>query len=55
MKTVLITDGNKGIGLELTRAFLALKYNVIVSRNFEGFEFRDSVECIVHDLTNIVK
>jgi NAD(P)-dependent dehydrogenase (short-subunit alcohol dehydrogenase family) len=30
MKTVLITGGNKGIGLELARGFLALKYNVIV-------------------------
>jgi len=54
MKTVLITGGNKGIGLELTREFLALKYNVIViARNFEDFEFTDRVECIAYNLTNV--
>jgi 3-oxoacyl-[acyl-carrier protein] reductase len=54
MKTVLITGGNKGIGLELTREFLTLKYNVIVvARDFEGFEFRDSVKCIEYDLTDV--
>jgi 3-oxoacyl-[acyl-carrier protein] reductase len=54
MKTVLITGGNKGIGLELTREFLALKYNVIIiARNFEDFEFRDRVKCIAYDLTNV--
>ena len=53
-KTVLITGGNKGIGLELTRAFLALEYKVIVvARDFEGFEFANSVECIEYDLTNV--
>ncbi len=29
-KTVLITGGNKGIGLELTKAFLELEYRIIV-------------------------
>ena len=54
MKTVLITGGNKGIGLELTREFLTLKYKVIVvARDFEDFEFRDSVKCIAYDLTNV--
>jgi len=54
MKTVLITGGNKGIGLELTREFLALEYKVIVvARDFEGFEFVNSVECIEYDLTNV--
>ena len=54
MKTVLITGGNKGIGLELTREFLALAYKVIVvARDFEGFEFANSVECIEYDLTNV--
>ena len=53
-KTVLITGGNKGIGLELTREFLALEYKVIVvARDFEGFEFSNSVECIEYDLTNV--
>jgi 3-oxoacyl-[acyl-carrier protein] reductase len=54
MKTVLITGGNKGIGIELTREFLTLKYKVIVvARDFEDFEFRDSVKCIAYDLTNV--
>ena len=53
-KTVLITGGNKGIGLELTREFLALKYKVIVvARDFLDFEFADKVECIVYDLCNV--
>ena len=29
-KTVLITGGNKGIGLEVTREFINLNYNIIV-------------------------
>jgi 3-oxoacyl-[acyl-carrier protein] reductase len=54
MKTVLITGGNKGIGLELTKEFLALEYKVIVvARDFEGFAFVNSVECIEYDLTNV--
>jgi len=54
MKTVLITGGNKGIGLEITKAFLDLNYNVIaVARDFKSFEFRDKVECIEYDLTNV--
>ena len=54
MKTVLITGGNKGIGLELTREFLDLDYRVIVvARDFENFEFSDKVETIVYDLTDI--
>jgi len=54
MKTVLITGGNKGIGLELSRAFLALEYKVIVvARDFVDFEFTDKVECICYDLTDV--
>ena len=54
MKTVLITGGNKGIGLELTKAFLALVYRVlVVARDFEGFEFADKVECIAYDLSDV--
>ncbi len=54
MKTVLITGGNKGIGLELTREFLALAYKVIVvARDFENFDFADKVECIGYDLTDV--
>jgi len=54
MKTSLITGGNKGIGLELTKAFLALDYKVIViARDFKDFAYADKVECIVYDLTNV--
>ena len=54
MKTVLITGGNKGIGLELTKSFLALKYNVVViARDFEHFAFTNKVTCIPYDLTNV--
>ena len=55
-KTVLITGGNKGIGLEATREFLALGYSVIaVARDFEGFEFYNDadVKCVSFDLTQI--
>ena len=53
-KTVLITGGNKGIGLELTRGFLALKYKIIVvARDFKSFEFSDDVTCIEYDLCNV--
>jgi 3-oxoacyl-[acyl-carrier protein] reductase len=54
MKTVLITGGNRGIGLELTKKFLALKYKVIViARDFKSFELADKVECVKYDLTNV--
>ncbi|WP_457747860.1 SDR family oxidoreductase [Sulfurimonas sp.] len=50
-KKVVITGGNRGIGLELTRSFLELDYDVVViARDFEEFEFRDVVECVVFDL-----
>jgi len=53
-KRVLITGGNKGIGLELTREFLALDYSVVVvARDFESFEFKQMVECVAFDLTQI--
>ena len=53
-KRVVITGGNKGIGLELTRSFLQLKYAVVViARDFEGFALRDEVECVAFDLTEI--
>ncbi len=53
-KTVLITGGNKGIGLEVTREFLALEYSVIVlARDFKNFEFNDNenIKQIEFDLT----
>jgi len=55
-KRVVITGGNKGIGLELTRSFLELDYDVVViARDFEEFEFRDVVEYVVFDLSELQK
>ena len=56
MKKVLITGGNKGIGLETTRLFLENKYKVIVvARDYTNFEFNDNdnVEKIKYDLSNV--
>ncbi len=55
-QTVLITGGNKGIGLELTRGFLQLGYNIIVvARDFELFEFSGDpqVKMVTFDLGNV--
>ena len=53
-KTVLITGGNKGIGLELTKAFLALEYRIIVvARDFKDFSYKSEAECIEYDLTDV--
>lgn len=57
-KTVLITGGNKGIGLEVTREFLSLGYNIIIiARDFSDFEFKNNnkIKQIVFDLTQIDK
>jgi len=56
--TVLITGGNRGIGLELTREFLKLKYKIIViARDFNSFEFNqnENVQTIQFDLTQVDK
>ena len=56
-KTVLITGGNKGIGLETTRLFLQNNFKVIViARNYTDFEFNrnNNVEKIEYDLSNII-
>lgn len=55
-KKVLITGGNKGIGLECTRLFLENNYKVIVvARDYKNFEFNnnDDVDKIEYDVSNI--
>lgn len=54
-KTVLITGGNKGIGLEVTKLFVFNDYNVIVvARDFEKFMFNDTdnVKIVRYDLAD---
>ena len=55
-KTVLITGGNKGIGLESTRSFHRLGYRVIVvARDFSDSPLHDTEDIILRqcDLTDI--
>jgi 3-oxoacyl-[acyl-carrier protein] reductase len=55
-KSALITGGNKGIGLEVTRYFLERGYRVIVvARDFSGFEFSKhaDVEQVTYDLSDV--
>ena len=54
-KTVLITGGNKGIGLETTKLFVFNDYKVIVvARDFEDFMFNDNenVRVVKYDLAD---
>jgi NAD(P)-dependent dehydrogenase (short-subunit alcohol dehydrogenase family) len=54
MQKVLITGGNKGIGLETTKIFLKNKFEVtVVARDFEEFELKKEVEYIEFDLGNV--
>jgi len=55
-KVVLITGGNKGIGLEVTRIFVRNNYKVIIiARDYNNFEFNenDDVEKIEYDISNL--
>ena len=55
-KKVLITGGNKGIGLEVTRLFLQNNYKVVVvARDYKNFEFNnnENVEKIEYDVSNV--
>jgi len=57
-KTILITGGNKGIGLEVTRIFIELDYLVVVvARDFSTFPFtkHPNIKQISFDLTDIEK
>ena len=57
-KTIFITGGNKGIGLETTRLFLANHDKVIIAaRDFEHFEFKEHplIKMIPFDLTQTEK
>jgi 3-oxoacyl-[acyl-carrier protein] reductase len=52
-KRVLITGGNKGIGLECTKMFLDLDYEVIVvARDFSNFTLQN-VTKIQYDLSDV--
>lgn len=55
-RTVLITGGNKGIGLELTRYFVARSYRVIVvARDFSKFTLSEhaDVQAVPFDLSDV--
>jgi 3-oxoacyl-[acyl-carrier protein] reductase len=55
-KTVLITGGNKGIGLATTKKFLDNGYKVIViGREFENFPYKENenVETISYDISDL--
>jgi NAD(P)-dependent dehydrogenase (short-subunit alcohol dehydrogenase family) len=55
-KSALITGGNKGIGLEVTRYFLERDYKVIVvARDFSKFEFSKhaDIKQVTYDLSDV--
>jgi NAD(P)-dependent dehydrogenase (short-subunit alcohol dehydrogenase family) len=56
MKKVLVTGGNRGVGLEIVKLFLTNNYDVIIlARNFANFpqELQSKVKQIPFDLQNI--
>jgi 3-oxoacyl-[acyl-carrier protein] reductase len=55
-KKVLLTGGNKGIGLETTRILVKNGYEVyVIARDFTNFEFsnHELVHCVEFDLSNV--
>ena len=56
MKKVVITGGNKGIGLACTKMFLEKGFKVVVvARDFKDFLYIDdeNVECVEFDVSNV--
>lgn len=56
MKKVVITGGNKGIGLTCTDMFLEKGYNVVViARNFNDFPHKENenVTCLKYDVSDV--
>lgn len=56
MKKAIVTGGNKGIGLEITKMFLELDYEVVViARDFENFSLKShkSVRTIKYDFSDL--
>jgi len=55
LKRALVTGGNKGIGLEVTKDFLERGFEVIVvGRDFSNFNLKDeNLTAIEYDLSNV--